>query len=95
MTPAKYLSEMYEHDDRVATVLIPRDAGSGHGDEPLKVEQRGWPVSAAGSDKVQAWLRHLNARRYGLFVGMNLMRQGVRTRHKADMLVLFFTHGCI
>jgi hypothetical protein len=46
MTPAKYVSEMYEHDDRVATVLIPRDAGSGHGDEPLKVEQRGWPVSA-------------------------------------------------
>jgi hypothetical protein len=37
---------------------------------------------------VQAWLRHLNARKYGLFVGMNLMRQGVRTRHKADMLAM-------
>ena len=53
-----------------------------------KVEQRVWPVATAASDKAQAWLRHLNASRYDIFVGMNPMRERTRTRHKEDVLAV-------
>ena len=82
--PAGYIRALYEATDRVATVVIPRDPPAG-GEEP-KVEQRVWPAAAAGSDKVQAWLRHLNARHYDIFVGMNPMRPQVRSRFKRDVL---------
>lgn len=88
MKPAEYVRELYEPGDRVATVLIPRDAGAGRDGEPPKVEQRVWPASSAGSDKVQAWLRHLNARKYDVFLSMNPMRPLARTRHKGDVLAV-------
>lgn len=88
MKPAEYVSELYEPGDRVATVLIPRDVGRGQGGVEPKVEQRVWPASAAGSDKVQAWLRHLNARKYDVFLSMNPMRPLTRTRHKGDVLAV-------
>ena len=53
MTPAEYVRELYEPSDRVATVLIPRDAGAGCDGEP-KAEQRFWPAPSASSDNVQA-----------------------------------------
>lgn len=82
--PADYVRALYEPTDRVATVAIPRGEPAG-GEEP-KVEQRVWPAAAAGSDRVQAWLRHLNARQYDIFVGMNPMRPQVRSRFKRDVL---------
>ena len=84
----KYLHELYRPGDRVATVLIPRDVERGQDGVEPKVEQRVWPVSAAGSDKVQAWQRHLNAGKYDVFVGMNPMRERARTRHKEDVLAV-------
>ncbi len=54
MTPAEYVRELYEPGDRVATVLIPRDAGAGCDGEPPKAEQCVWPAPSASSDNVQA-----------------------------------------
>lgn len=84
--PAGYIRALYEPADRVATVAIPREGASGHGGEDPKVEQRVWPAATAGADNVQAWFRHLNARKYDLFVGMNPMRPRVRSRFKRDVL---------
>ena len=86
MNPSEYVSELYEPGDRVATVAVPRGASGGQAGEQPKVEQRVWPASSAGSGKVQAWLRHLNARKYDVFLGMNPMRAQTRSRHKGDVL---------
>ena len=89
MTSAGYVRELYGPGDRVAVVAIPRDVERGRGGSPPpKVEQRVWPVATAASDKAQAWLRHLNAGKYDIFVGMNPMRERTRTRHKEDVLAV-------
>ena len=54
MTPAEDVRELYQPGDRLATVLIPRDAGAGCDGEPPKAEQRVWPASSASSDNLQA-----------------------------------------
>lgn len=84
MGPAEYVRELYAGDERVATVLVPR--GDPVPGEQPKVEQRIWPAATAGSDKVQAWLRHVNARKYDVFLGMNPIRPRVQSRHKRDVL---------
>ncbi len=84
--PADYIRALYGPGDRVATVAIPREGAVGHGGEEPKVEQRVWPASTAAADNVQAWLRHLNARKYDIFLGMNPMRPAVCSRFKRDVL---------
>ncbi len=64
----------------------PPDAGARCDGEPPKAEQRVWPASSASSDNVQAWLLHLNASRYDVFVGMKSMRPLMRTGHTDDVL---------
>lgn len=85
MTSADWIRALYAPEERAAVVLIPRDAGPGRDGSPPKVEQRVFDASTAASPKVQAWLRHMNARRYDVFVGMQPMREKVRTRHKGDV----------
>lgn len=88
MTPAEYVRKLYEPGDRVAVVAIPRDPGRGRGGAEPMVEQRVWPIATVASEKVQRWLRHLNAGKYDIFLGMNPMRPRTRTRHKEDVLAV-------
>lgn len=84
--PADYIRALYEPGYRVATVAILREGAVGHGGEEPKVEQRVWPASTAAAENVRAWFRHLNARKYDVFLGMNPMRPRVRSRFKRDVL---------
>ena len=83
MTASQYIRQLYEPEERMANVLIPR--GEAEGGERPKVEQRVWPARTAMSAGVQAWMRHCNARRYDVFVGMNPLRPKARRRFKRDV----------
>ncbi|MDE0125224.1 MAG: DNA-primase RepB domain-containing protein [Bryobacterales bacterium] len=84
MTASEYIRQLYpDPEERMANVLIPRAEADG-GERP-KVEQRVWPARTAMSAGVQAWMRHLNARRYDVFVGMNPLRPQARRRFKRDV----------
>ncbi len=77
-TAVRFLDSMFEPTERVAILAVPR----GEGSEP--VEQRFMAARiAAGS--TQAWLRHLNAKRYDIYLGVNPVREGARQREKADI----------
>ena len=78
MRPEQYIRDLFEDRERVALVAIPRGSRA----EELKVEQRVFSAAKAASPKVQAWLRHLNAKRYDIFVGMQPIRPGAFGRTK-------------
>ena len=75
----KFIERMFSHaaHDRVAILAIPRSGG--------KAEQRVFTLPQATSGKVQAWLRHLNARDYDIYLSVNPIRPGSRGREKADI----------
>ena len=79
--PEEYIRSLFESRERVALVAIPRGSRAGE----LKVEQRVFSAVAAASARVQAWLCHLNAKRYDIFVGMQPIRPGVWGRTKGDI----------
>ena len=85
MTAPRYLQALYKPEERLALVALPRFSAPDGAPQP-KVEQRLWPCSKAASPPVQAWLRHANAAKYDIFVGMNPLRAGSRGRHKEDVL---------
>ena len=85
MTAADYIKTLYKEDERVALVVIPREAKPGPDGKDPKVEQRVFSAAQAAAPKTQAWLRHMNARRYDVFVGMQPMREKTRTRFKGDV----------
>ena len=59
---AKFIQRMFSHAarDRIAILAVPRSAGNA--------EQRVFTLPQATSGKVQAWLRHLNARNYDIYL---------------------------
>ena len=75
----KFIERMFSHAarDRVAFLAIPRPGG--------KAEQRVFTLPQATSGKVQAWLRHLNARDYDIYLSVNPIRPGSRGREKSDI----------
>ena len=75
-----YLNRLYQPDDRLAIVAVGR-----HGPDP-KVEQRVVTARAAVRPGYQRFLRHLNASGHDIFVSMNPIRPGTRSREKADVL---------
>ena len=77
--PVKFIRRMFSHAarDRVAVLAVPRSAGRG--------EQRVYTLPQATSRKVQAWLRHLNARGYDIYLCVNPVRYGSWGRQKADI----------
>ena len=77
-TAVRYLNSMFDRGDRVAILAIPR------GDPDARVEQRFAPARVAGG-KTQAWLRHLNAQRYDIYLGVNPVRQDSTRREKEDI----------
>ena len=77
--PKQFIRRMFSHAarDRVAFLAIPRPEG--------KPEQRVFTLPQATSSKVQAWLRHLNARDYDIYLCVNPIRAGSRGREKSDI----------
>ena len=75
----KFIERMFSHaaHDRMAILAIPRSEG--------KAEQRVFTLGQATSRKVQAWLRHLNARDYDIYLCVNPVRPGSGGREKGDI----------
>ncbi|MDE2755687.1 MAG: DNA-primase RepB domain-containing protein [Acidobacteriota bacterium] len=77
-TPVRFLNNMFDGEDRVAILAIPR------ADPDARVEQRFTPAKVAGG-RTQAWLRHLNAKRYDIYLGVNPIRTDSTQREKGDI----------
>ena len=77
-TAVRFLNSMFDRSDRVAILAIPRADPGG------RIEQRLKPAGMAAS-RTQAWLRHLNAERYDIYLGVNPVRQDSTRREKEDI----------
>ncbi len=78
MKPDEYINDLFEKDDRIALVLVPRKKGA-------RTQQRVWTASKAASDPVQRWLRHENAHGSDVYVSMNPLHSRARGRTKQDV----------
>lgn len=72
--PRRFLQIAYQADDWVAVFLKSYESGD--------VVQRVGPLTTVGSTRFQAWLRAMNARRYNVYVGINAIAPGRRSRTK-------------
>ena len=77
-TPVRFLKSMFDGEERVAILAIPRTAPGG------RVEQRFAPAGTADGC-TQAWLRYLNAQRYDIYLGVNPVREDSTRREKEDI----------
>ena len=75
--PVRYIRENFHPEDRLAVVLIQRQTN--------RVVQRIASADRITQPEFQAWLRHANASRHEVYLGMNPVRDGSRTRTKADI----------
>ena len=74
----KFIERMFSMRRRTGWPSL-RSAGGG------KAEQRVFTPPQATSRKVQAWLRHLNARDYDIYLCVNPVRPGSGGREKGDI----------
>ena len=79
MKPTDFIDDMYLPDDLVALVLVSQD-------EEKKTQQRIWTAKKAASKEVQKWLKYSNTHGYDIYIGMNPLQPGSRTRNKDDIL---------
>ena len=77
MRPGDYVRSLFDPRDRVALVAIPRGEAGG------RVLQKVHPAEVLAAGRTQAWLRHLNAQRHDIFLGVNPVRPGAWGRTKA------------
>jgi hypothetical protein len=75
--PARYIRENFRPNDRIAVVLIQK--------ETHRVVQRVAAAERVASAEFQAWLRHENASRFEVYVSMNALKDGSRSRTKDDI----------
>ncbi len=75
--PVRYIRENFRPNDRIAVVLIQK--------ETHRVVQRVASAERVTSAEFQAWLRHENASRFEVYVSMNALREGSRSRTKEDI----------
>jgi hypothetical protein len=75
--PARYIRENFRPHDRIAVVLIQK--------ETHRVVQRVATADRVASPEFQAWLRHENATRFEVYVSMNALKEGSRSRTKDDV----------
>lgn len=75
--PIRYLRENFQPTDRVAVVLIQK--------QTHKVIQRIASVDNIAGREFQAWLRHANASKFEVYVGMNTLRPNAHSRTKEDI----------
>lgn len=78
MKPDEYIQALFDPEDRIALVLVPRTEGG-------KTQQRIWTAAKAASEKVQRWLRHSNAQGFDIYVSMNPLQRQARQRRKQDV----------
>jgi hypothetical protein len=78
--PGPYLRGNFEPTDRLAVVLVNKQATS--------VIQRVATAERIADQDFQAWLRHQNAQRYEIYVSMNALREDARGRTKEDIAVI-------
>ena len=79
MKPTDFIDDMYLPDDLVALVLVSQD-------EEKKTQQRIWDAKRVASQQVQKWLRYSNTHGYDIYIGMNPLQPGSRTRTKENIL---------
>jgi hypothetical protein len=72
--PIRFLQTAYEPNDWIAVFLKSYDTG--------QVLQRVGPLALFVEPKVHAWLRAMNAKRFNIYVSVNAVREGQRTRTK-------------
>jgi len=70
--PLQFIRTAYEADDWIAVFLKRYDTG--------EAVQRVGPVALFQQPNMQAWLRLMNARHFNLFVSVNAVTRGKRTR---------------
>ncbi len=78
--PARYLRKNFEPADRLAIVLIQK--------ETHRVIQRVATAEKIAEPEFQAWLRHANARKFEVYVGMNPVKEDCRTRTKESIAAI-------
>lgn len=78
--PLRFLSRAFEPADWVAIFLKSYESGD--------VIQRVVPVSVAQTMRVQRWLRAMNARKFNVFVSVNAVSPGRRSRTRDSMGVV-------
>lgn len=66
--PVRFLQAAFAPDDSIGVLLKTYRTG--------QVIQRIVPVTTATSDRFQAWLRHMNAHGWNVYVGVNAYRPG-------------------
>ena len=66
--PVRFLQAAFAPDDSIGVLLKTYRTG--------QVIQRIVPVTTATSDRFQAWLRHMNAHDWNVYVGVNAYRPG-------------------
>jgi hypothetical protein len=72
-----YIRDNFEVDDRIAIVLLNKRSGV--------VLQRVGCAERIVASEYQAWLRHMNARKYEVYISMNTLKQGTHRRTKDDV----------
>ena len=75
--PIRFLRTLFEPTDWVAIFLKSY--------ERSRVAQRVGPVSWIQSDRFQRWLRTMNAHKYNIFVSVNAIASGHRSRTRDDI----------
>src|SRR5712664_1718016 len=78
--PVRYLRDNFRPEDRLAIVLIQK--------ETRRVIQRVATAGKIAAPAFQAWLRHANASRFEIYVGMNPVKEDSRTRTKESIATI-------
>jgi len=81
---SRYVLSSFEPTDRLAVVVTNKRTGS--------VIQRIASADKIAAEAFQAWLRHQNTQYYEIYISMNALRQGARSRTKADVAVIRHVH---
>jgi hypothetical protein len=71
----EFLDTAFEPDDWIAIFLKSYETG--------RTAQRVGPVTTFSQSRFHAWLRAMNAQRFNVYVSVNAIRPGVRSRTKA------------
>lgn len=75
--PVRYIRDNFRPDDRLAVVIIDK--------QTHRTVQRISTADRIARPDFQAWLRHENASRREIYIGMNSLKEGCHTRTKADI----------
>ena len=72
-----YIRNNFEAADRIAIVLLNKRSGV--------VLQRVVSAERVVAPEYQAWLRHMNAQKYEVYISMNTLKEGTHRRTKDDV----------